>query len=140
MKIGFDTTETRHAFEVDAETRVIRGLAVPYGVPSLATGGAKYQFERGSIKIPDDVGRVKPLVGHDSNRAVGKATKLEETDAGLLAEFKVARGAAGDEALQMAEDGVWDGLSVGLRGDGQFSRDRKSGVQLGREHSCARSP
>lgn len=112
-------------FEVDVEKRTIYGLAVPYNTPTFSDG-AKFQFSKGSLNLPEDVTRVKLLIQHDGKRAVGKATALDDTDEGLWARFSVARGAEGDHALTMAADGVWDGLSIGLRDGAKFSR--KSGV------------
>lgn len=105
-------------FEVDRETRVIRGLMVPYGVPA-ESGGARWQFSQGTLKYADP-SRVKLWVQHDPNRAVGFAMELEDKPEGMFGAFKVARGAAGDEALTMAEDGVWDGLSIGIAAGGKF--------------------
>src|SRR5262249_12053187 len=62
----------------------------------------------------------------DHSQAVGRAISLDDTPQGLYARFKVARGAEGDKALQLAEDGVRDGLSVGIDGlddGGAFSED-----------------
>lgn len=98
-------------FSVDVEKRTIRGLAVPFGVEGLKAG-KRFTFAKGTVKFGDP-SRVKLWVGHDKAQAVGVATELTETDEGLEAAFKVARGAAGDHALTMAEDGVWDGLSLG---------------------------
>lgn len=122
--IRLDAPQSPAHFEVDAERRVIRGLAVPYGVVGLS-GGERWQFAQGTIKFAD-VSRVKLWVQHDQTRAVGVATKLEDRPEGLFAEFRVARGAEGDRALELAEDGVLDGLSIGLRQGGRFST--KSGV------------
>lgn len=95
-------------FAVNAERRVIEGLIVPYG--QSANG---YRFERGSIGWAD-VSRVKLLMGHDPNQAVGVATELADTNRGIRGRFRVARGPEGDRVLQLAEDGVLDGLSVGV--------------------------
>ena len=111
-------------FQVDAAKRTITGLAVPYGEPTT-NRGQRFQFSRGSINLPSDPGHVKLLVSHDRNRAVGRATSLEDTDAGLLATFSVARGPEGDQALSMAEDRVWDGLSIGLRPHGAVFEARQ---------------
>lgn len=96
-------------FKVDAETRTIEGLALPYGKQAGKYGGIR--FEKGALKFTD-VGRVKLL--RDHGEAIGVAVKLTDSTAGFVARFKVARGAAGDEALSLAEDGVLDGLSVGV--------------------------
>ncbi|GAB3990098.1 HK97 family phage prohead protease [Nocardioides marmoraquaticus] len=112
-------------FEVNAEKRTIRGLAVPYGKAGLS-GGMAFQFAKGTITYAD-VSRVKLWVQHDPTRAVGVATQLEDTDHGLVATFKVARGPEGDQALSLAEDKVLDGLSIGLRQGGKWQT--KDGVQ-----------
>jgi phage head maturation protease len=111
------------AFEVDPETRTIRGLLVPYGVPARSQG-QWWSFSAGTLTYasPD---RVKLWIQHDPNRAVGYALELtEQADGpagpGLYGAFKVARGAAGDEALSMAEDRVWDGFSIGIGEGGRF--------------------
>jgi HK97 family phage prohead protease len=121
MKIGFQTEQSALAFEVDAESRTITGLAVPYGV-TAKKNGYTYSFSKGTIQIPADISRVKMLMQHDRSQAVGKAIELTDTDAGLRAKFKIARGPEGDRALTLAEDGVYDGLSVGLGQDAKFDK------------------
>jgi HK97 family phage prohead protease len=95
-------------FSVNKETRVIEGLVMPYG--RSAKG---FRFERGSLTW-SDVSRVKLLRDHDFRQPLGVATDLTDTNRGLKARFKVARGSEGDRALELAEDGVLDGLSVGV--------------------------
>jgi HK97 family phage prohead protease len=106
-------------FRVDTESRTISGLAVPYGVVG-DNGHGRYTFSAGTLSWPRDLSRVKLLIDHNFSRAVGHAAELTDTAVGLLARFKVARGAAGDEALTMAADHVLDGLSVGLGRGGKF--------------------
>lgn len=113
-------------FSVDPETRTITGLALPFGVPAVS-GGAKWQFEKGTL-VYSDISRVKLFVQHDAAQAVGYATSLEETDEGLIASFRVARGAEGDRALSLAEDKVLDGLSVGIGNGGKFRQ--KDGINF----------
>lgn len=107
-------------FQVSHETRTIRGLALPFG-DVAQSGGLDWTFSKGSLSWS----KVKVLDGHDWNRAVGTA-ELEETDEGLFMTAKIARGARGDEVLALAEDGVYDGLSVGLGPD--IKASRKNGV------------
>lgn len=128
VRLTFETTDAAltfgapgHTFQVDATRRTITGLAVPYGEPTFSEG-AQFQFARGVLQLPNDPTRVKLLVAHDKTQAVGHATALTETDQGLQATFSVARGPKGDEALSMAEDRVWDGLSIGLRDGATFSK------------------
>lgn len=106
------------AFEVDEERRTIRGLAVPYGVPA-ESGGKRWQFSKGTLSYTEP-SRVKVLIGHDFDRAVGVSTSFNDTDDGLFITARIAKGAAGDEALSMAAEGVWDGLSIGLGNGGRF--------------------
>lgn len=99
-------------FEVDEEKRTIRGLAVPYGV-AASSRGQLWQFAKGTLTYSDP-SRVKVLIGHDFGRAVGVTTELDDRDDGLWFTARIAKGAAGDEALSMAAEGVWDGISIGL--------------------------
>jgi HK97 family phage prohead protease len=99
-------------FNVDKEGRFIEGLAVPYGRVA-GKGGMKYRFAKDSLQWTDP-GRVKLLRDHDFGQPLGRAVDLKSTSAGLQVRFKVARGAEGDRALELAEDGVLDGLSVGV--------------------------
>ncbi|MFT4010874.1 MAG: HK97 family phage prohead protease [Nocardioidaceae bacterium] len=124
MLTTFDSPVTA-AFEVDEAKRTIKGLAVPYGVAG-SSRGQMWQFSKGALAIPSDPSRVKILIGHDFTRAVGVATSFEDTDQGLYVTARIARGAAGDEALSMAAEGVWDGLSIGL-GEG-IKATRRGGV------------
>lgn len=113
------TTMRGPTFEVNHETRTIRGLVLPYDIVG-DNGEGRYTFSRGSVVLGEDSTRVKLLVNHDFSAAVGYAAQFEDTDAGIIGTFKVARGAAGDLALSMAEDGVWDGLSAGIGKDAKF--------------------
>lgn len=101
-------------FSVDRENRIIEGLALPYNRVA-EQGGIKFQFEPGALQWDaDNPGRVKLLRDHDYTQPLGRAIQLRDTPDGVLARFKVARGRAGDEALELAEDGVLDGFSVGV--------------------------
>jgi HK97 family phage prohead protease len=118
--VVLDASTSARVFEVDTSGRTIGGLLVPWDVVATSWG-QKYRFPKDSIEIPADFSRVKLWIQHDANRAVGFATSLESKDDGLWGAFKIARGAAGDEALAMAEDKVWDGFSVGIADGGQWS-------------------
>lgn len=103
-------------FSVDRDNRIIEGLAVPYGAVGRK-GGMQFRFAPDSMTWnPEQPSRVK-LVYPGHGNAIGRAIQLRNTRGGLLARFKVARGAAGDEALSLAEDQVFDGLSVGVEFD-----------------------
>ncbi|MGH3861021.1 phage portal protein, partial [Actinokineospora sp.] len=101
-------------FSVNREGRTIEGLALPYGELASQNGMA-FRFDRGALTWDaDNPGRVKLLRDHDPRQAIGRAIQLKDTPTGLLARFKVARGPEGDRALELAEDGVLDGFSVGV--------------------------
>lgn len=106
------------AFEVDAEKRTVKGLLVPYGKEAFSNG-QRWSFSQGTLKFAD-VSRVKLWVQHDPTKAIGVATELDDRPDGLYGSFRVARGAEGDHALALAEDGVLDGFSVGLGRGGKF--------------------
>ncbi|MGH7339859.1 MAG: HK97 family phage prohead protease, partial [Candidatus Rokuibacteriota bacterium] len=91
-------------------------MILPWGKVA-SSGGATYRFMRGSVELPGDVSRIKLIRDHDPRAAVGKATEFTDRDDGLWADFYIKRGAAGDEVLSDAEDGVLDGFSVGPKID-----------------------
>lgn len=117
-EIRLDAPQNAEAFSVDVEKRTIKGLAVPYGVVGISNG-RKFQFSKGSLTFAD-VRRVKLWVQHKPDKAVGVATRLDDRDDGMYVEFSVARGEEGDRILELAEDGVLDGLSIGLARGGKF--------------------
>ncbi|MGL5911664.1 MAG: phage portal protein [Phycicoccus sp.] len=99
-------------FAADEARRTITGVAMPYG-RTARNGGHVFRFAPGALRF-GEVGRVKLLRDHDRRQAIGRATRITEAADGLHVTFSVARGAEGDAALQLAADGVLDGLSVGV--------------------------
>ncbi|WP_235739040.1 hypothetical protein [Nocardioides alcanivorans] len=105
-------------FEVDRETRTIRGLALPFGDVAVSKG-RKWTFAKGTLTWS----RVKGVTHHDLHNALATVA-FEETDEGLWATAKVAKTTAGDELLALCTpdpdtgEAVWDGLSVGIAEDG----------------------
>lgn len=110
MTVTFDDPDAAAEFRVDRERRTISGMAIPWG-PVARNGFAKWRFVRGSLAW-SEISRIKMNMNHNRDNAIGVATSIESTDQGLPVKFKVARGAEGDRALTLAEDGVFDGLSV----------------------------
>lgn len=101
-------------FTVDRQRRTVEGIALPYGHDQVATKyGMSFRFIQGSLSW-SSVNRVKLLRDHDMGQLLGVGVELTDTAAGLRVKFKVARGAPGDTALSLAEDGVLDGMSVGV--------------------------
>lgn len=128
VKFSADTSQTlRFAFggvdgqalpfATDRPTRTITGTILPWDV-TARSGGYVWAFAPGSLHW-SDTSRVKLDRDHMDGSEFGRAANIISTDAGLSASFKVARGTAGDDALSMAEDGVYDGLSVYVTFDGE---------------------
>ena len=108
------------ALDVQAEAgeasgrREISGLAAPYQVSATVSGGASVMFAPGSL--PVDGKAPKLFMYHDASQPVGLVTeRMEAPDgSGMLFTAKIAATAAGDEALQLAKEGVLDSVSVGV--------------------------
>jgi HK97 family phage prohead protease len=92
--------------------RTISGIAVPYGVDAVVTGGEKIRVEAGAL--PVDGKAPKLFMYHDSTQPVGVVTERVETEEGMLFSARIAPTAAGDEALVLAQEGVLDSVSVGI--------------------------
>jgi HK97 family phage prohead protease len=93
-------------------SRTITGIAVPYGVAATVSDGTAVTFEQGSLPIEGKAPRL--YMNHDSNQAIGIVTERVDTAEGMLFSAKISKTAAGDEALQLALDGVLDSVSVGV--------------------------
>jgi len=104
-------------FKADSVKRTISGVAVPWNAVAKS-GGFKWAFAPGSLHWSDP-GRVKLDKDHGYGTEFGKASALTSTETGLFSSFKVARGASGDDALALAEDGVYDGLSIYVNFEGE---------------------
>lgn len=91
------------------ESRTIKGLVVPVDA-TANKGGRTWKFLRDSVKFGE---RTPLLQYHDATKPVGKLVASQWTDEGLRVEFKVSKTLAGDEALQLANDGVL-GFSMGI--------------------------
>lgn len=83
------------------EERTITGLLIPYNEVGRTNVG-QFQVEAGVIALPDDPAVVSLNVDHDRYSPVGRATRLWEEPAGVMATFQVARTPEGDAALEDA--------------------------------------
>jgi HK97 family phage prohead protease len=102
----------------DLDTRVIAGLAVPYGevgFPGGTFAGAEVSFLPGSLtrSVTERGSKTKLIVDHDRTRPVGKLTGFDDRPDGLRAEFSIVRTPAGDAVLAEADGGVRDSFSIG---------------------------
>lgn len=136
MTITFDNPNGV-AFEVSAETRTIRGLALPFGDTARdSKGGGPWSFGPGALTWD----KVRLLNAHDWSQVIGLAS-LEETDEGLVMTATVANTRLGDEVLELAVMGAIDGLSVGLGSDLAFeTRDGTNYVSGGTATEVSTTP
>lgn len=98
-------------FSVDVANRRLRGLVLPYGEMSSpsANGTEPVMFSAGTVTLPADPSVVSLSDGHpDGDHLIpetrGRAVALEETEAGIVAEFEIARTPEGDALLARAAD------------------------------------
>jgi HK97 family phage prohead protease len=96
----------------EAPTRTISGVAAPYGISATVSDGTSVQFAPGSL--PVDGKAPKLFMYHDSSQPVGLVTSRIETPEGMMFSAKIADTVAGNEALQLAKEGVLDNVSVGV--------------------------
>ena len=94
------------------ESRVVSGVAVPYNEIATVSDGSQVRFAPGSLPVEGKAPKL--FMYHDATQAVGLVTDRVETDAGMLFSAKISRTALGDDALQLALDGVLDSVSVGV--------------------------
>ena len=111
--ITFSAQVTIDAAESDGTPRrTISGIAVPYGQVATVNDGQKIRIEAGAL--PTDGKAPKLFMYHDASQPVGLVTDRVETDEGMLFQAKIAKTNLGDEALQLATEGVLDSVSVGI--------------------------
>lgn len=96
------------AEENAAETRTIRGLAVPWNMVGTVSDGQRVKFLPGSL---DAASRPTVRLGHDGP-PIGISSSAAN-DTGMASTVKVSRTRDGDDALTLAADGVLSMFSVG---------------------------
>ncbi|WP_314473868.1 hypothetical protein [uncultured Microbacterium sp.] len=94
-------TDEAGLFSRVADTRIVKGLLLPFGElssPSLSNTPPT-MFSASSVTLPRDPSIVTLNVEHDRFNPIGRATALEVTDAGVVAEFAIANTDEGDAYL-----------------------------------------
>lgn len=116
------------SFSVDTEARTVKGLLLPWGETSRmsASQTQPISFERGTVTVPADISILTANRFHNQHDPVGRATSVEDTDAGLVATFSIARNPEGDEFLDQYKAGTIRKLSAELAG---IVRDGAKGVK-----------
>lgn len=92
----------------DSEQRTVQGIAVPYN-ETIDIGFTKERFERGAFDSLDDV---KLFYSH--KEPIGRVTRGEETDEGLLIEAHISDTDRGNEVHTLLRDGVLNKFSIGF--------------------------
>ena len=106
MKITMPVTITA----ADAESRIIAGRIVSWNAEGNTSAG-RTMFEKDSITMSKNT---KLVLQHDVTRPLGKLVKFEQDEMGIIAEFKIAKTTAGNDALEEAATGLRSDFSVGV--------------------------
>jgi len=93
----------------NSSKRELTGVIVPFNEVGHTNMG-DVVFQQGSLKIGEGI---KLFTEHDMTRPIGKLSRYEEDDKGIIGTFKIARTNAGDDALAEAQEGLRTGFSVG---------------------------
>lgn len=91
--------------------REIMGVAAPYNVEATVADGTTVKFLPGSL--PVDGAAPKLIMNHDLTAAIGVVTERVEDEKGVYFVARISKTAAGNDALELAKDGVLDAVSVG---------------------------
>lgn len=129
-----ETLSRAYAADLTIDGRTIVGLAVPFNrVATVSDDGRttyKESFERGAFArtIAHRADKIRAHAQHKTERLpIGKATHLQETDAGLESHLRVSDTSDGNDVLALVRDGVMTGLSIGFRG---VQHSMRSGVKV----------
>jgi HK97 family phage prohead protease/HK97 family phage major capsid protein len=94
----------------DTESRIIAGRIVSWNAEGNTSAG-RTMFEKDSITMSKNT---KLVLQHDTTRPLGKLISFEQDDMGIVAEFKIAKTTAGNDALEEAATGLRSDFSVGV--------------------------
>jgi hypothetical protein len=92
--------------------RTLAGVALQYGVEAVVSDGQKVRFEQGSLPLEGK--KPKMYLNHDSTSPIGLVTARELVGDTVMFEAKISETTLGNEALELAKDGVLDSVSVGI--------------------------
>jgi HK97 family phage prohead protease len=98
------------ADSVDAEKRIVSGYASTY---DLDQGGDIITRGAFAKTLETQGNRVKVLWQHNSQMPIGRPISMAEDDRGLYVESYIAKTRQGDEALELAKEGIIDSMSIG---------------------------
>lgn len=102
-----ETRQLEFRAAVDADSRTVSGVGVPYG-EIISVWGQREMFAPGSVRAEG----AKLFYRH--SEPIGMVTSATDDDTGWNPTAKISATTRGDEAYQLARDGVLDGFSVGF--------------------------
>jgi hypothetical protein len=124
-------------FAYDPDSRVLRGLLLPFGEKSRRSQtGHEVEFSADSIDLPRDASVVTLNREHDRHDPVGRARLLEKRDAGVYAEFELADTDEADDWLSRQKDNLRK-LSAEVRFAADRTRAKLTGAALVTEGAFA---
>jgi HK97 family phage prohead protease len=94
----------------DTESRIIAGRIVSWNAEGNTSAG-RTMFKPDSITMAKNT---KLVLQHDTTRPLGKLMSFEQDNQGIVAEFKIAKTTAGNDALEEAATGLRSDFSVGV--------------------------
>lgn len=113
-----DAADTLSATEEDGK-RYVSGVIVRFG--ELANNGMLWRFQPGSLTWTSQLSNIKLLDQHESRRTanlLGKTVEIVQHKDHIWAKYQVASegvSAEADRAYALAEDGILDGFSIGMK-------------------------
>jgi len=128
---------TAEVVDVSFPNRTVQAVVMPYEKPAQVYHRGKMITEVCSRGAYDGVerraNRVKVNLEHDSGKPIGRATAFHPSrEEGLVADLYISKTSQGDDALELAADGVLD-LSAGFglmsEEDGRGGRRIKPGAE-----------
>jgi HK97 family phage prohead protease len=116
--------------DIDAEKRIVSGYASTY---DLDQGGDIIVRGAFAKTLETSASKVKVLWQHDHKSPIGRPVSMREDDRGLYVESYIAKTRQGDEALELAREGIIDSMSIGyIVNESEYKDD---GVRLIKELS-----
>jgi len=105
--------------ELNADQRIVGGLAIPYGETSYVAGtpgGERFIAGSFNRSVGARGTRLKLFRSHDHTTAIGRPVKIDARHPdGLYTEWQIAKTPAGDAALNEIVEGMLDSFSIGFR-------------------------
>lgn len=100
---------------VDVPRRRVVGCAVPYNETTFLVRdprGERIRRNAFAKSVAERADRIFLNIEHDDDRTVGRSTRLDDTDDGLVGEWRIRGDELGDKTLAELDDGLWPNMSV----------------------------